>query len=195
LWDAVLGTLDNSVPNVVVADRIQELVKNVVVSELRHILHRDEVGLRLIDETAELCDKSPLGVRARFPAFTAVGGERLARRTPGQQGVCITRPDCEQIISGNLTNVLVNELGVVVRLVWESALRVDVETSKDGDAPSDKTMSKATNATEKVDARNHKCVPTLWAPIRADEEQFVDVFLERGDHFSQIVRRSLPNLL
>jgi hypothetical protein len=84
LRDLVAGTLNNAVPNAVIADRVQELAEYVVVGQLWHILHCDKIGFRLIDEAAEFCDKCPFGVRARFPAFAAIGGEWLARRAPGQ---------------------------------------------------------------------------------------------------------------
>jgi hypothetical protein len=155
LRNAVLSTLNDAVPNVVIADGIQELSKNTVVSQLWHILHCDKIGLRLIDETAEFCDKSPFGVRARLSAFPTVGGKRLTWRTSRQQGICVIRPDCQQVISAEFTDVLVHELGIIVRLVWESALWINIEASKDSDSPSNETVSKAADATEKIDARNH----------------------------------------
>ena len=87
------------------------------------------------------------------------------------------RPD-SQVISAKLADVLVNEIGVIVRLVWKSALWVDIDASNDIDALSNKTMGKAANAAKEVDARDHICAPDLWAAIRADEEAFVTVFLE-----------------
>jgi hypothetical protein len=68
-------------------------------------------------------------------------------------------PNCEQIISAKFPDVLVNELGVVVRLVWKTALRVDTKARKDVDAPSYKAMSEATNTAEQVHARDHVFCP------------------------------------
>jgi hypothetical protein len=53
LRHTVSGALDDLVPYVVSAQRRQEIFKNRVINQLWNILHRDEIGLGIFDQSSK----------------------------------------------------------------------------------------------------------------------------------------------
>jgi hypothetical protein len=125
-----------------------EACEDFLILQFRDILHGDQLGVRLADETCELVEQKPSFVAPC--RLLIVFGERLARRAPGKKRNMARAEIVAHLFRRYFYNRLVQESRMIVMLVRILAAAIEINAHAHVNAGLPQTASKPTAAAEQV---------------------------------------------
>lgn len=156
LRNAVGLAIDHMLRHMIVVpkENIDEVPEHPMLTEVRDVLHRHQLGLKLGDNSAERMQKAPTTVAVRLRRFgLRVSRERLARSATCQEADVHTSPGILQRLRLKLGYVALKEPRPVVRFVGVAARGIDVDSNADIYALHLETTRQAASAAKQIDRR------------------------------------------
>lgn len=167
-----------------------EVSKDVAVSQLRYVLHCDEVGPSLSNKPAELKQHAPV-TTALWIASLTVGRKGLTRSAAGQKRQIRIRQLSPDFGPREGTDVGLQESGGIVRLIGVLAVGIHVDTKADLDSGLFQAVGQATRTAEQVhglDLRLFHC-DSPRRPSPTSQKATLSVQKSRGEAGVAIVYR------
>ena len=113
-----------------IPQRRLEILEHLSVTKLQqfgHVLHGNDIGFTLDDQTSEVTQERPIGI----VVVSIVGGERLARSTTHQHPVSSIDEQIAQVAAVQGYNVLAEKRRMNVRFIGISTCLVRIDSSRD----------------------------------------------------------------
>lgn len=156
MWHAVAGAVDDIKPDFVTKslERVDKVVKHLVLGNGRDVLHRDYIWPGAFCQTSELVQKPPFAVLAIQLIALRIGGKRLTRSTPCKDLQIGIAEKLIQLGGGDFADISLYEFGAVVSLIGKTAGGVHVDARNDRHAFEHEAMRQPANSTEQVNTGN-----------------------------------------